>query len=93
MILFAIPAGLAASFLVAAAITRGPEDTYFMGCLRLLNTIVMRTIHRLRVLDREGKPCRDSLPPTGAFIIVANHRSGADPNIVGGTSRRWISFL
>lgn len=91
--LVAVPAGLLGSFGAYAALRRGPEDTWLVAFLRGLNDLLMHFVHRLRVLDREGEPLRDALPRTGGFIVVANHRSGADPNIVGGTTRRWISFL
>ena len=72
---------------------RGHEDPPFPSIVRALNCILMASMHRVRVYDYAGRRIREALPRTGACIVVANHRSGADPMVVARSSRRWIWFL
>jgi len=73
---------------VFALVRRGPDDTPFIAVLRLINVLFTRIIHRLYVMDGA-----DPLPTTGPCIVVANHRSGVDPMLVAGATKRWIFSL
>ena len=68
---------------------RGPQDTAFIAILRVVVVLYSRLLHRLRVVG----PTEDPVPPTGAYIVVSNHRSGVDPLIVSILTRRRIRFL
>jgi 1-acyl-sn-glycerol-3-phosphate acyltransferase len=67
---------------------RGPEDTLFIGFGRVLNRAYTRVMHGVR-----APKGTDILPSQGPCIVVANHRSGADPVLVSALTRRWIHFL
>jgi 1-acyl-sn-glycerol-3-phosphate acyltransferase len=84
---------VSATIAVLVWVKRGPEDSALVATVRFFSTIVMRVVHRVRLYDETGEPIRDALPSSGAFIIVANHRSGCDPNLVAATTMRWIVFL
>lgn len=87
-ILLATTGVLTAALLITVRVRRGPEDSWFVSILRLVNDALARFLHRLEHIGP-----REPLPPTGPCIVVANHRSGADPNLVAAATRRWIRFL
>jgi 1-acyl-sn-glycerol-3-phosphate acyltransferase len=68
---------------------RGPEDTLFLAFLRAVGNGYSRVFHRLR----RPRPGEDPVPPEGACIVVANHRSGIDPLLLCLLTRRRIRFL
>jgi 1-acyl-sn-glycerol-3-phosphate acyltransferase len=76
-------------FLLVAHVCRGKEDTLGVACLRLLCRCYLKLFHRLRI----SSPAKDPLPPTGPVIIVANHRSGVDPFVIGAATGRRVRFL
>lgn len=67
---------------------RGPEDFFLHAILRSLNTVVTSTLHRVRVNTTRG-----SVPDHGPCIVVANHRSGADPSLVARVTKRRLRYL
>jgi 1-acyl-sn-glycerol-3-phosphate acyltransferase len=82
-------AGACALFAVVAFKMRGPEDTPFIAALRVICVVYTKIVHGLRRVPRGVDP----VPPTGPAIVVANHRSGLDPVILGVITRRRIRFL
>lgn len=72
-----------------------PAPTYRRGPLKaawywLTSTgiwIVASVFYRLRTEGRERVPLR------GPVVIVANHQSHLDPPLVGGATRRQLSYL
>ena len=82
-------AGACALFAVLAVKLRGPEDTPFIAALRVICIVFTKVVHGLRCSPRGIDP----LPPTGPAIMVANHRSGLDPVILGVVTRRRVRFL
>ena len=86
-------AGLGVALTLLIFLFRGPEDTFAMGAVRLLNRVVCRMLHDVTAMDRDGKRIVQSLPIEGPCIVVANHRSGADPSLIGATTSRYVCFL
>ncbi len=87
-VLVALAAALAACAVLAAAwIRRGPADTFTVAVLRLINDLFMKAFHRLRWTPPVP------IPLEGPAIIVANHRSGLDPQALVATTKRAIHFL
>lgn len=68
---------------------RGPEDSFVVACIRVIAITYARAFHRVRIPG----PREDPVPPKGAYIIVANHRSGVDPILLSVLTRRRIRFL
>jgi len=86
---FAAAAGIAVLFyLLAAWAIRGPEDPWLATLARPVLTVFLHLAHKLWVF-----PGGDCLPKTGAAILVANHRSGVDPVLLGLLTRRRVRFL
>lgn len=79
---------LLGGLILLAWLGRGPEDTPFIAFLRVVNTLLARGVHRLSVRGN-----RDAIPAEGPCIVVANHRSGVDPNLIAGVTSRWIVYL
>ena len=69
----------------AAARRRGPAPFYRFS--RFVVWILFRTLWRLRI---EGA---ENVPPEGAVIVAPNHRSLADPPLIGCGVRREVHFL
>ncbi|MEM7261910.1 MAG: lysophospholipid acyltransferase family protein [Planctomycetota bacterium] len=86
-------AGLGVALTLLILLFRGPEDTFAMAAVRLLNRVVCRTLHDVTAMDRDGQRIAQSLPIDGPCIVVANHRSGADPSLIGATTSRFVCFL
>ncbi|HVR74012.1 MAG TPA: lysophospholipid acyltransferase family protein, partial [Planctomycetota bacterium] len=82
-------AGACALFALIAFKMRGPEDTPFIAVLRVICVVYTKVVHGLRRVPRGVDP----VPPTGPAILVANHRSGLDPVIMGIVTRRRVRFL
>lgn len=78
-------------FIVYAALVwlcRAPEDRWLATVARPLLTGFVKVVHRLRVIPRQ-----DCVPATGPILLVANHRSGLDPVLLGVMTRRRVRFL
>lgn len=91
LLLVAGGAVLAASlaFVGYAAAKRGPHDTFGIALLRAFTILYARWVHRLRAVGCAGDP----IPATGAFILVANHRSGVDPVLLAVLTLRHVHYL
>jgi len=85
----AVLIALGVAFGLFTLLSRGPEDTLFVALLRAVCLLYAKTIHRLKVHG----PRPDPVPHTGAFIVVANHRSGVDPIVISVATRRRLRFL
>jgi 1-acyl-sn-glycerol-3-phosphate acyltransferase len=68
---------------------RGPEDPLLAQVLRPICTLYAKLFHRLRFVA----PAGNLVPAQGPAIVVANHRSGVDPLLIGLVTRRRIRFL
>jgi 1-acyl-sn-glycerol-3-phosphate acyltransferase len=79
----------AAAFAALAYFGRGPDDTFFLACLRAVATVYARVLHRARFVGTSSDP----LPESGAGILVANHLSGVDPVILSIVTKRRVKFL
>jgi 1-acyl-sn-glycerol-3-phosphate acyltransferase len=77
------------AFEVFALLVRGPEDGPFVTHARALSWIHARLFYGLRAVESRGDP----IPAEGAFLVVANHQSGADPILLSLLTRRRIRFL
>jgi 1-acyl-sn-glycerol-3-phosphate acyltransferase len=55
-----------------------------------LRVVVAWLCRRLYRLEVEGA---DNIPPTGAYVLAANHNSSIDPALVALTTERPIRFL
>jgi 1-acyl-sn-glycerol-3-phosphate acyltransferase len=71
----------------AATATRAPRRSALYGRLKPLAVVVMRLLFRLSSRDERH------VPAAGPVLIVANHSSVLDPPLVGGATRRQLSFL
>ena len=80
----------AAAFAWTAWKGRGPRDSPPLAAIRRLNEIYLHLVHRLHVTPGPpGVP----VPLQGPAIIVANHRSGVDPQAIQAGTKRIIHWL
>ena len=63
------------------------EATFVYRCLRIFGTPLLRVYFRLR---GEGT---EHLPPSGPFILAANHVSFIDPLVLGATCPRPVHYI
>ncbi len=63
------------------------EATFVYRCLKIFGTPLLRVFFRLR---GEGT---EHVPPSGPFILAANHVSFVDPLVLGATCPRTIHFV
>jgi 1-acyl-sn-glycerol-3-phosphate acyltransferase len=73
-----------------AWIRRGPRDSLGIASLRLLNDLYTGLWHGVRW---EPPPPASPIPIDGPVIVVANHRSAADPMVLAASTRRLVRFL
>lgn len=66
---------------------RASGPTLFYRFWRGLARYILRFIYRVEVFDV------DNVPPTGAFLVAANHQSYLDPPLVGGMIEREMNFV
>ena len=73
---------------------RGRTDSFLLAHVRVLGVLVCRVVHGLRAVtfSFDGSAV-DPIPGTGACLVVANHRSGADPVFLSVITRRNIRFM
>ena len=76
-------------FAALMLVARGPDDTLFVAFIRAVSILQGKLFHGYRLVGSAGDP----IPPAGAFIVVANHRSGVDPVLLSVITRRRIRFL
>jgi len=76
-------------FAALMLLARGPDDTLFVAFIRAVSILQGKLFHGYRLAGSSGDP----IPPAGAFIVVANHRSGVDPVLLSVVTRRRIRFL
>lgn len=66
---------------------RGPLKTAWYWLTSTAIWVTAKTLYRLRIVGERG------LPMQGPVVVLANHTSHFDPPLLGGATRRQLSYL
>ena len=66
---------------------RGPWKAAWYGLSSFSLWVAWKGLYRLRVCHA------DRVPPRGPVLLLANHTSPLDPPLIGGATRRQLSFM